>query len=174
MELFISDEARQNCFPLDSIVPLELELINKLEEDQLDSGRENYEFKYLSCFPKWLDEDETHLLDTYFNKTNQDKLNPEMDEQYEKPFIDFFIKQYSEGDLCVIFSKDDQNFCFRPKVASELLTYVTSGLREIQLYSLYDIKRKTYFIFLRDLTLLVATLKSSSFEIGDCPLHILK
>jgi len=174
MELFISDEARQKCFQLDSIVPLELELINKLEEEQLDSGRENYEFKYLSCFPKWLGEDETHLLDTYFNKVNQDKLNPEMDEKYEKPFIDFFKKQYNEGDLYVVFSKADQNLCFRPKGESEFLTYVTSGLREIQLYSLYDIKSKTYFIFLRDLTLLVATLKSSSLDLNDIPLHILE
>ena len=62
MEFFVSD-ARKSYLPLSSAVPTELELVQKLEDDKLESGRKHYDFNYLSCFKKWLTEDETVLID---------------------------------------------------------------------------------------------------------------
>lgn len=173
MEFFISSEARNSCRPLNSLVPQELELIYKMAEDQLDQGREYYDFRYLSCFKNWLTEDETVLIDKYFETVSRDRLSPVIIEDYEPPFIEFFKKKYLDGDICVIFSQGEENLIFKPENERELLTYLVMGLREVQLYSFFDLKSKTYFIPLRDLTLLVATPKGEPVDFENITLNIL-
>jgi len=173
MDFFISGESRNDSFPLSSIVSDELNLIQKLEDDKLDLGKYDYDFNYLSCFKKWLSESDTGLIDKYFEIVSRDRLCPAALEKYELPFIDFFRNIFLNGEICIIFSKNENSSFFKPKSEKEFLTYIVMGLREIQLYSFYDLKNKVFFIPLRDLTLLVATPKNSSLDLKGIKLHVL-
>jgi len=173
MEFIISGDSRNQSALVNTIISDDVELIKKLEDDDLESGRNDYEFKYLSCFKDWLSEDDSFLIDRYFEFVTQDRLSPSINNEYELPFIEFFKQKYNSGDICIMFPKGDDNYFFKPKTEEEFLTYVILGLREIQLYSFYDLSSKTYFIFLRDLTILVATHKSISIEMSAMNLNLL-
>ena len=65
-------------------------------------------------------------------------------------------------------------YYFKPKNKGEFLSHVLMSLREVQKYTVYDLKSERYYIFLDDLTLLVATKKDYIWDLNIYGLNKLK